>query len=316
MPTDDHEERHEPDKAAAGAHGAVSMPIEDEADVAGTDEAPASAVAAVQDAQVEHARVEDARVRDASVAESAPDGTAVGATVDAVLQSADADAAVSEQLVAIVEALVFASPEPITFKALLKLLDTEQKDDVRAALAELTRRYEARGGGLQLLEVAGGHQIVTRPELHEWVRRMFHERTTQKLSVQALETLAVIAYKQPITAAEITDIRGVNTSGVIGTLLERGLVKIAGRKQVVGRPFLYATTRDFLDRFGLRDLNDLPKVEDMAEALGFEVPAGIATDAPASLLPSEEPATEEDAAVLAGLEEADAGSELKLKTED
>jgi segregation and condensation protein B len=338
MPTDDHEERHEPDKGAAGAHGAVSMPIED-ADGAGTDETPPPAVAAVRDAQVADAHVEDAGVRDASVAEGAPDGetavsddspptrtasddpsatqaasggdTAVAATVDAVMQSADAETAVSEQLVAIVEALVFASPEPITSKALLKLLDTEQKDDVRAALAELTRRYESRGGGLQLLEVAGGHQIVTRPELHDWVRRMFHERTTQKLSVQALETLAVIAYKQPITAAEITDIRGVNTSGVIGTLLERGLVKIAGRKQVVGRPFLYATTRDFLDRFGLRDLNDLPKVEDMAEALGFEVPAGIATDAPASLLPSEEPATEEDAAVLAGLEEADADSETE-----
>ena len=118
--------------------------------------------------------------------------------------------------------------------------------------------------------MANGYQIVTRPELHEWVRRMFHERTTQKLSVQALETLAVIAYKQPITAAEITEIRGVNTAGVIGTLLERGLAKISGRKQVVGRPFLYSTTREFLDRFGLRDLNDLPKVEDLAGALGFE----------------------------------------------
>ena len=102
------------------------------------------------------------------------------------------------------------------------------------------------------------------------MRRLFHERTTQKLSVQALETLAVIAYKQPITAAEINEIRGVNTSGVLKTLLERHLVKIVGRKQVVGRPFLYATTKEFLIRFGLNDLTDLPKVEDMAEALGFE----------------------------------------------
>jgi segregation and condensation protein B len=223
-------------------------------------------------------------------------------TVDAVLDSTSSPGiatALNEQLVVIIEAIVFASPEPITFKAILKLLDAEPKEQVQAALAELKRRYEDRPGGLQFVEVANGYQIVTRPELHEWVRRMFHERTTQKLSVQALETLAVVAYKQPITAAEITEIRGVNTSGVIGTLLERGLVKISGRKQVVGRPFLYSTTREFLDRFGLRDLNDLPKVEDMAGALGFEVPAGIATEVP-QLLPTDEPATPEDVAVMTG----------------
>jgi segregation and condensation protein B len=207
-------------------------------------------------------------------------------------------------LVGIVEALVFASPDPITLKQLCKLLDTEPKEEVVAALAELGRRY-GHSGGLQLVEVAGGFQIVTRPELHEWVRRLFHERTTQKLSVQALETLAVIAYKQPITAMEITEIRGVNTTGVVGTLLERGLVRIAGRKQVVGRPFLYATTREFLDRFGLKDLNDLPKVEDMADALGFEPPAGLAeqamldADVPADA-GADEPATDEDRAVLTG----------------
>ena len=105
------------------------------------------------------------------------------------------------------------------------------------------------------------------------MRQLFHERTTQKLSVQALETLAVIAYKQPVTAPEIAEIRGVNSSGgVLNTLLERHLIKIVGRKQVVGRPFMYATTREFLSRFGLNDLTDLPKVEDMADALGFELP--------------------------------------------
>ena len=126
-----------------------------------------------------------------------------------------------------------------------------------------------------MVEVAGGYQIVTRPELHEWVRRLFHERTTQKLSVASLETLAVIAYKQPVTAPEIAEIRGVNTSGVLGTLVERQLVKVVGRKQVVGRPFLYGTTREFLERFGLNDLSDLPKVEDMSELLGFDLPATI-----------------------------------------
>jgi len=175
------------------------------------------------------------------------------------------------ELKPILEALIFASPEPLTPKAIYKLLDTEPKEDVQAALAELKRDYE-RPGGLQLVEVAGGYQIVTRTDLHEWVRRLFHERSTQRLSVQALETLAVIAYKQPVTAAEITDVRGVNTSGVLSTLLERHLIKIVGRKQVVGRPFMYATTKEFLLRFGLNDLSDLPKVEDMAEALGIDAP--------------------------------------------
>jgi segregation and condensation protein B len=156
----------------------------------------------------------------------------------------------------------------------------------------LKQDYE-RPGGLQLVEVAGGYQILTRSDLHEWVRRLFHERTTQKLTVQALETLAVIAYRQPITAAEITDVRGVNTSGVLNTLLERHLIKIVGRKAVVGRPFMYATTREFLIRFGLNDLTDLPKVEDMAEALGLEGPLLIEQTPSEEMLPLDEPEADE-----------------------
>src|SRR5262245_6149968 len=190
------------------------------------------------------------------------------------------------ELKAIVEALVFASPEPVTLKALVKLLDGESKEDIVRAIDELKEQY-SRPGGLQIVEVAGGWEIVTRPELHEWVRRMFHERTTQKLSVAALETLAVIAYKQPVTSPEVAEIRGVNAAGVLGTLIERKLVKIVGRKQVVGRPFLYGTTREFLERFGLNDLSDLPKVEDMSELLGFELPASVAEPAPQTALPFE-----------------------------
>ena len=197
------------------------------------------------------------------------------------------------ELKAILEALIFASPDPMTPKAMCKLLDTEPKEDVIAALAELKQDYEQRPGGLQLVEVAGGYQIVTRSDLHEWVRRLFHERTTQKLTVQALETLAVIAYREPITAAEITDVRGVNTSGVLNTLLERHLIKIVGRKQVVGRPFLYATTKEFLIRFGLNDLTDLPRVEDMVEALGLEAPILIERTPSEEMLPLDEP-DEED----------------------
>ena len=201
----------------------------------------------------------------------------------------------SEHLKPIVEALIFASPDPLTPKTLYKLLEGEPKEDVEAALAALRADYE-RPGGLQIVEVAGGYQVVTRPELHEWVRKLFHERTSQKLSVQSLETLAVIAYKQPITAPEIAEIRGVSSSGgVLGTLVERHLIKAVGRKQVVGRPFMYATTREFLDRFGLNDIGDLPKVEEMSDALGFELPPALtepiatATSLPFDGAPEETP---------------------------
>lgn len=226
-------------------------------------------------------------------AEAAPGAEDEGAgAVEATEAAADADAGMAEgtlddvladdeaadvrdltRLKAIIEGLVFASPEPLTTRTLYKVLSDEPKDDVQAALAALEADYEARGGGLHLVKVAGGYQITSRPELHDWMRRLFHERTTQKLSVPALETLSVIAYRQPVTAVEITEIRGVNTSGVLATLLERNLIKIVGRKNVVGRPFLYGTTREFLIRFGLTDLNDLPRIEDMTQALGFDPPA-------------------------------------------
>ncbi|HEV8394450.1 MAG TPA: SMC-Scp complex subunit ScpB [Vicinamibacterales bacterium] len=196
--------------------------------------------------------------------------------------------AVSAEVRATVEALIFASPEPITPKRLCRLLSEEPKEDVLAAIESLKADYENRPG-LQMVEVAGGYQIVTRPELNDWVRRLFHEQSASRLTVAGLETLAVIAYKQPITALEIGEIRGVNTSGVLSTLLERHLIKIAGRKNVVGRPFVYATTKEFLIRFGLKDLNDLPKIEDMAEALGFDPPAGLIERTPTEdVLPLDE----------------------------
>jgi segregation and condensation protein B len=219
--------------------------------------------------------------RDAGSAEATP-GAATPAAAESPAPGPDAAqplSRVSAELQAIVEALIFASPDPVTPRVLFRLLADEPKDDVTAAVAAVAAEYEARPG-LQMVEVAGGYQIVTRPELHEWVRRLFHERSAQKLSVQGLETLAVIAYKQPITALEIAEIRGVNTSGVLATLLERHLIRIVGRKNVVGRPFLYATTKEFLIRFGLKDLNDLPRIEDMAEALGFDPPAGLVEQTP------------------------------------
>jgi len=198
-----------------------------------------------------------------------------------------------EQLKAIVEALIYASPEPLTAKTLFKLLSDEPREDVAAAVEAVRQDYAGRAG-LHVAEVAGGYQITTRPELHDWVRRLFNERTSQKLSVASLETLSVIAYKQPITQAEIGEIRGVNTSGVLSTLLERHLIKIVGRKNVIGRPFLYGTTKEFLIRFGLKDLGDLPKIEDMAQQLGFEPPTVLMErSVPDEMLPLEEEAEED-----------------------
>ena len=177
-----------------------------------------------------------------------------------------------DELKSIIESLIFASPDPVSLKVIVKTIDSEPPEHVEEALASVCQEWKERSGGLQLVEVAGGYQIVTKPELHEWVRRLFHEHSKKRISIPALETLAVVAYRQPVTGPEIAEIRGVNTSGVLGTLVERHLVKVVGRRAVIGRPFLYATTREFLDRFGLKDLEDLPKVEDMAEALGMEVP--------------------------------------------
>ena len=192
------------------------------------------------------------------------------------------------QLKAVIEALAFASPDPLTPRMLYRLLNDEPKEDVLAALKALQADYVERGG-LHMAEVAGGFQITTRPEYHDWVRRLFHDRSSNKLSAASLESLSVIAYKQPVTAAEIGEIRSVNTSGVLSTLLERHLIKIVGRKNVIGRPFLYGTTKEFLIRFGLNDLGDLPKIEDMAQQLGFDPPPVLMERAvPEEMLPLEE----------------------------
>ena len=238
--------------------------------------------------------------------ESAADESAAGAA-GAGESAAAVDELLAErprmelaQLEAIVEALVYASPEPLTAKVLVKLLSDEPKEDVQAAIDALIARYD-RPGGLHLAQVAGGYQITTRPELHDWVRRLFHERNTQKLSVAALETLSVIAYRQPVTAAEVNEIRAVNASGVLSTLLERHLIKIVGRKNVVGRPFLYGTTKEFLIRFGLKDLADLPNMQDMVQALGFDPPALLMeTPVPEEMLPLDEG---DDVAASPGAEE-------------
>jgi segregation and condensation protein B len=284
--TDQHDDRRDEAPAAdeaAGAMDAARADVEKGTDAAGTLVAETGGAEA---GRVPEGPGFESAATDVEAEPVAEDGAAEEAAPDDGQAGSGAATAgrVSDGLKAIIEALVYASPDPLTPKTLFKVLESEPREDVQASLEALRLDYADGRGGLQLVEVAGGYQIVTRPELSEWVRRLFHERKTQKLSVAALETLAVIAYKQPITAPEITEIRGVNAAGVVATLLERRLIKIAGRKPVVGRPFLYATTREFLIRFGLRDLGDLPRMEDMADVLGFEPPSGLAGAGPSEAL--------------------------------
>jgi segregation and condensation protein B len=176
-----------------------------------------------------------------------------------------------EEILAIVEALTFVSKEPVTMKDLTRMFKGVDKALIEAQLARLKALYAEGHRGLQFIEVAGGYQITSRPEHNEWVRELLDPKSPARLSTQALETLAVIAYKQPATLPEIIELRGIKSGGVVKTLLERRLIKIMGRKEVVGRPLLYGTTKEFLLQFGLKDLEDLPKIEDFAEILGEDV---------------------------------------------
>src|SRR6058998_3669482 len=172
------------------------------------------------------------------------------------------------------EAIIYAAETPITLDQIVQLVrdsvmaegaadDTEVRSRVRAALEELLADYSAADHGIEIRQVAGGYRMSTKPEQHDAVRAFAKSlKPPIRLSLPALETLAVIAYKQPVTVPEISEIRGVDSSGVIATLLERKLITTAGRKAVVGRPILYKTTKEFLLRFGLKDVNELPSMEE------------------------------------------------------
>ncbi|HSF19993.1 MAG TPA: SMC-Scp complex subunit ScpB [Vicinamibacteria bacterium] len=185
--------------------------------------------------------------------------------------SEDAAPALSpEEAEASVEALLYASPAPLSLHDLKKALP-EAPEMVQSSLERLQQFYEQSGRGVQLVEVAGGWQITTKPAYHECVGRLVDAPKPARLSLQALETLAVVAYRQPITVPEIMELRGVRSVSVVRTLLERKLIRIVGRKNVVGRPLLYGTTKEFLLRFGLKDVKDLPQLKDMSEVFGDDV---------------------------------------------
>jgi segregation and condensation protein B len=189
----------------------------------------------------------------------------------------------NEERKAALEAIIYAADEPATIEQLSKAL-AEEKLVAQAALDELVASYAIDERGIEIRAVAGGYKLYTKPQQHDVVRRFIKSlRPPLRLTMPALETLAVIAYKQPVTSPEISEIRGVNTSGVISTLLDKRLITTAGRKEVIGRPILYKTSKEFLMRFGLSDLEELPSLKEFEalarEALGSdegvaEVPSG------------------------------------------
>lgn len=180
----------------------------------------------------------------------------------------------------LLEALLFASDSPIEAERIQEVLGLDAPGAARDVVDEFRRRLAADGRALQVLEAGGGFRMVTRPEAAPWLVRLQRSRTRARLSRPALETLAIVAYRQPVSKPEVDVIRGVNSEGVLESLLERRLIRMAGRKDAPGRPFLYETTREFLVAFGLRELGDLPKVE--GELVVPELPAPVDGEAAAA----------------------------------
>jgi len=169
-----------------------------------------------------------------------------------------------DNLKAIVESLLFAADTPLTIEKIRSILDTGDSVAIRSVLAGLTEEYDTQRRGFFLKEVAGGYQLRTRPECREWVRRMRQSRPP-RLSRAAMETLAIVAYKQPVLRSDVEHLRGVDCGGVLRSLLERGILRVLGRKDLPGRPMLYGTTKRFLEIFDMKDLSDLPTMEDLQE---------------------------------------------------
>jgi segregation and condensation protein B len=221
------------------------------------DETEASEPTVVSEAESEAAEV---ATGDAEIVEEAAAGDAEG---DQVPPAADETAC--GRIERIIESVLFAAAAPVSLRRLVEILAGPPSKEVQAAVVRLMQEYAPGQRGIQLREVAGGYQFRTARENAEWVRAIFREKPA-RMGRAALETLAIVAYKQPVTRAEIEAIRGVDVDGVLSTLLSRRLIKIAGRKEAVGRPLLYGTTPEFLEVFGLKDMNELPSLKELGPA--------------------------------------------------
>ncbi len=211
------------------------------------------------------------------------------------------------------EAILFVSGEPVRLDDLAEAFSDEGREAVVAQLDEIKKNLETNIGGFMLEQTAGGWRLATRAEHDPILKKYFSKKSENRLSIAALETLAIVGYRQPITAPEVSELRGVNSTGVIRTLLERRMIRVAGRKNVVGSPFLYRTTREFLIHFGLNDIRDLPRLEEFGDLIGESMNEELVTaiaNAPATDATSvvDEPATEAErvAAEEAALHELEA----------
>jgi len=239
-----------------------------------------------------------------------PEGLA-GTASAAAASSESVSSMSADERKASLEAIIYAADEPATIEQLAKAVG-EPKAEVQTALDELIASYAADSRGIEIRGVAGGYKMYTKPQHHDLVRRFIKSlRPPLRLTMPALETLAVISYKQPVTAPEIQEIRGVNTSGVIKTLLDKKLITTAGRKEVIGRPILYRTSKEFLMRFGLSDLGELPSLKEFEalarEALGTDEGVTEGETGDESVLDSIEPTEAEAAAELEAAASADSG---------
>ena len=255
---------------------------------------------------VEQETDDSAPAETASVIEGngAPDDVAKEAGVEAM--NSQAEAIDARELKAILEAVLFVSPEPVPVARLMSILGTVSKAEVVQALGILTHDLNQDGRGIQLVQIAGGYRLVTKQEYGPWLKRMDKAKAAQKLSRSALESLAIIAYKQPLVRSEIEEIRGVETSGVLRTLCERKLVRIVGRKDVPGRPIMYGTTKFFLEHFGLHDLSQLPPLREFKELGDSEQALLPIEDESLEVVETSETPSSEEFAVMSDLAEGEA----------
>jgi segregation and condensation protein B len=205
-------------------------------------------------------------------AQSGPEGGAADASYDALFENYDAPRPMGredqpqqreDRLKSVIEALLFVSNAPLTLKKLADAVPDYPRKDITRAIAELRTDYIRQDRGFLIEEIAGGYQMLSNPEHVDYVQRLHAKETSARLTPTMMETLAIIAYRQPVLRADVEAIRGVQAGPILRNLMERGLIKVAGRADEAGRPFLYGTTKKFLEHFGLRSLEDLPNVEEL-----------------------------------------------------
>jgi len=279
-----------PEESAGALERAIEAPLEPvDTQGAGSAASPDTPAANLDSPAEAAPRMEEAGPgADDAISPVQPAGEAAGTSVEEILAGAPAVPVVEDaQLRAVLEAIIYVAEEPLTLAQISAAL-REPSERIRAILDQLAAEFDKPEHGITIREVAGGYKMATKPEHHEGVRSFVKSlKPPLKLSLPALETLAVIAYKQPVTAPEIMEIRGVQGAGVLKTLLDRKLIAVAGRKNVIGKPILYRTTKDFLIQFGLRDLSELPSLKEFEEIRRMALSEGEAPPADAEAPPEQ-----------------------------